>query len=139
MDRQDPKLREIWKQKKIPVVYRQAGSKPLLLRLPYTEDNRGWVKGDHRNNPEWNSDYKCWETPRAWFENVIRRALTTFGSIYIIQPYREFQKCAPACWDASGIDCECSCMGQNHGAGNRGMLFPKRVQSNGVTANTHAD
>ena len=39
-----------------------------------------------------------------------------FGRVYVIQPYREFEKCAPACWNATGFTCECSCMGKNHGS-----------------------
>ena len=111
MERQDQKLREIWQQRKIPVVYRQACSQPLLVCLPYAADNRAWLKDEHRNKPKWHPYHKYWETPKAWFEDIIRRSLSRFGSAYVIQPYREFQKCAPACWKAEGIDCECSCMG----------------------------
>ncbi len=118
MESHDPKLRAIWKQKKTPVVYRQVGSKPLFLALPYSKDNRDWLRGDHRNHPQWNSAFKCWEIPKAWFEDVARRSLSRFGSVYVIQPFRIQQKCAPACWNATGIDCECSCMGANHGSGD---------------------
>jgi hypothetical protein len=41
----------IWTQRKIPVVYRQRGSQPVLIRLPYHEDNRTWLKGGHRRKP----------------------------------------------------------------------------------------
>jgi len=118
MERKDPKLREIWGQKSTPVVYRQEGSNPLLVRLPYAEDNRAWLRRDRRKKPEWHPGYGCWKTPRVWFEDIIRRSLFRFGSVYVIQTYKEFQKCAPACWHAEGIDCECSCMGLNHGSGN---------------------
>jgi hypothetical protein len=57
MERQDPKLREIWSQKKIPVAYRQA--KLLLVRLPYAADNRRWLKDNRRKEPKWDKQYKC--------------------------------------------------------------------------------
>jgi hypothetical protein len=116
MERQDPKLREIWLQKKIPVAYRQA--KSLLVRLPYAADNRRWLKDDRRREPRWNTQYKCWETPRTWFESVVQRMLKRFGPAYVIQAFRAQQKCAPACWNAKGFECECSCMGANHGSGD---------------------
>lgn len=118
MDGKDPKLRQIWDQGRIPAVFRQGNSKPLFVRLPYSTDNREWLKADHRNQPEWLKQYKCWNTPKSWFEDIIKRSLIKYGRVYVIQTYRTQQKCAPACWNASGIDCECSCMGENHGSGN---------------------
>lgn len=118
MELQDPKLREIWAQKTIPVVYRQGKPKPILLRLPYATDNREWLKGDNRRDPKWGPKYKCWETPRSWFDDIIKRSLRRFGRVYVIQPYQAHQKCAPACWNATGFECECSCMGANHGSGH---------------------
>ncbi len=88
MGTQDPKLREIWLQKQIPVVYREGKSKPILLRLPYSPDNREWLQGDHRRRPEWNTRYNCWETPKAWFDEIIRLALKRFGRVYVIQPFK---------------------------------------------------
>lgn len=114
----DPKLREIWEQAVMPVVFRQGGRKPLLVRLPYGRNNRAWLKHDHRNHPTWNAKNARWELPKAWFEDVTERAMQRYGAVYVIQPFRELQKCARACWDASGLECECSCMGRNHGSGH---------------------
>lgn len=108
----------IWRQSKVPVVYRQGGGQPLMIRLPYGPDNRNGLRSDHRRNPEWLVKFKCWETPRSWFEDVVRRSLGRYGRVYVIQPYQVQEKCAPACWNAIGIECECSCMGANHGSGN---------------------
>jgi hypothetical protein len=55
----------IWTQKQIPVVYRQRGSKPVLIRLPYNDDNRTWLKGDHRRKPVWNARETYWEAHMA--------------------------------------------------------------------------
>jgi hypothetical protein len=97
-------------------VFRQERAKPLLLRFPFATDNRHWLKGAHRNSPTWNAKGKRWETPKSWFDDVIRRTLERFGSVYVIQAFKVQQKCAPACWDAKGFDCECSCHGANHGS-----------------------
>jgi hypothetical protein len=114
----DPKLRRIWGQGRIPVVLRRGKGEPLRVRLPYAEANRAWLRGENRNKPQWNPRFKCWETPKSWFENLIRRALWIYESIYVIQPFNDNEKCAPACWNALGVECECSCMGKNHGSGN---------------------
>ncbi len=56
----------------------------------------------------------------AWFSDLVERCLDRYGKVYIIQPFREQEKCAPACMNATGHDCQCSCMGANHGAGLAG-------------------
>lgn len=111
-------LREIWGQRKIPVVFRRGKGLRLMVRLPYSTENRDVVKGGHRHDPVWHVRFRCWETPRAWFDDLIERFLQQHGKVYVIQAFREEQKCAPACWNATGHDCECSCMGNNHGSGN---------------------
>lgn len=120
METKDPKLKAIWKQQKTPVLFRREGSSPLLLRLPYAPNNFSWLRGDKRHKPNWNEHFKCWEAPVAWFDWLAARMLKRFSATYVIQIYREQQKCAPACWNAQGLHCECSCMGENHGSGYPG-------------------
>jgi hypothetical protein len=89
-----------------------------MIHLPYHADNRIWLRGDHRRKPIWNAEYRCWEVPQSWFEDVVTQCIHRFGSVYVIQPYRVQEKCAPACWNAQGFECECSCLGANHGCQN---------------------
>lgn len=117
-------LSYIWNQKRVPVVLRRTGKGECLrVRLPYGKDNRKWLRNGRRIAPEWNAEKACWELPKAWFNDFVDRSLAHFGKVYIIQPYREQEKCAPACQNALGHECECSCMGANHGAGNDGSWF----------------
>jgi hypothetical protein len=60
---------------------------------------------------------------KAWFNDFVERSLVQYGNVYIIQPYREQEKCSPACQNAVGHECQCSCMGLYHGAGNDGSWF----------------
>jgi len=116
---QDPqRIKQIWNQKLIPVIYRRGAGHPLLLRLPYHQTNYIWLRNGKRNKPEWNADKQYWQIPKAWFNDVISRILKRWGKVYIIQPYREQEKCAPACWNATGHECNCSCMGARHGSEN---------------------
>lgn len=116
----EDQLRQIWNQGTIPVLYRRGPGNPLLARLPYALTNRPWLGSFGRKNPEWDVKAKHWELPQAWFNNLVHACLDKFGSLYIIQPYREQEKCAPACWAAQGEECQCSCMGVNHGASSAG-------------------
>lgn len=117
MENRNQQLLEIWKQKETPVLFLKSKKDPLLARFPHGKYDRKWVKGDHRRAPEWLENYKCWKTPKAWLSCLIKRSLEEYGKVYLIQPFQPHQKCAPACWNATGEECQCSCLGKNHGAG----------------------
>ena len=117
MDQADPDLIRIWNQGHIPVIVRGGRLQPLVVRLPYAQGNREWLQQDRRSKPKWLRAAKTWGIPKSWFEDTVRRTLDRFGAVYVIQPVKP-EKCAPACWNALGALCECSCMGANHGSGN---------------------
>lgn len=114
------RIKKVWNQNHSPVIYRRGIGSPLLMRLPYKEGNRAWLKHYGRINPQWIIPKKHWEVPQAWFNDLVSRSLSRFGRLYIIQPYRAQEKCAPACWNAQGHECQCSCMGANHGSQSEG-------------------
>ena len=117
-------LKRVWEQKAIPVVLRRDGTgEKLRVRLPYSDSNATWLQNGRRLSPAWSARHSCWELPKAWFNDLVTRALNQFGEIYVIQPYREQEKCSPKCLEATGHECQCSCMGANHGAGHDGSWF----------------
>lgn len=122
MKSKDERLLAAWKQREIPIILRRDGEgQKLRLRLPgrleRDFDDGRWLKNGRRIYPRWKRQGAYWEIPKAWFNDFVNRALERFGSVYIIQPYRETEKCARACREAQGHECECSCMGAGHGAG----------------------
>jgi hypothetical protein len=121
----DPhRLKEVWSQKSVPVVLRRDGKgEQVRVRLPYAEGNYAWLRDGRRLRPSWNASLTCWEIPKAWFNDLVNRSLRRWGRIYVIQPYQEQEICAPACMNASGHECQCSCMGANHGQGDDGGWF----------------
>jgi hypothetical protein len=95
----------------------------LRVRFPYAETNRRWLQNGRRTSPVWIARKEYWELPKAWFNDFVDRSLVKYGRVYIIQPYREQEKCSPACQNAIGHECQCSCMGLHHGAGNDDSWF----------------
>lgn len=117
-------LKYVWNQTAIPVALHRTGrGEKLRVRLPYGEDNRQWLQNGRRSTPDWIPKEKYWELPKGWFNDFVDRALARYGKVYIIQPYREQEVCARACQEARGHECQCSCMGANHGAGFDGSWF----------------
>ena len=118
------RLKVVWSQSHVPVVLRRGGKgEKLRIKLPYSIDNRIFLQSLGRHNPVWVADQHCWETPKSWFNDFVGKALERYRSLYIIQPYREQEVCARACMEASGHECNCSCMGLNHGSGMHGAWF----------------
>lgn len=121
---QPERYKLIWNQSRIPVILRRAGKgEKLRVRLPFDDDNRDWLRNHRRTHPVWISNGRYWELPKAWFDDLVERALVRYGGVYIFQPFREQEKCSPACQNAIGHECQCSCMGANHGAGSDASWF----------------
>lgn len=101
-----------------PVVLLSNGMDPLRVRLPFRPDNRTWLSAGHRSKIHYVSADRCWLVPRAWLKETIKRVLSRFGRVYVIQSFNRYQRCAPKCCDAKSISCRCSCLGENHGSRN---------------------
>ena len=116
-DENRQRIEHIWLRtsKFVPVLYRRGKGFRLLIRMPYANDNRSWLRNGQKYKPEWIPKLSRWVVPKAWFNTLVKRMLERYGKVYVIQPYREQEKCAPACWNAEGQECECSCMGEYHG------------------------
>ncbi len=119
------RLRVIWDQAKIPVILRRSGlGERNRVRLLGAKDDSIWLQTTGKSKPVWfGGKDQYWELPKSWFNDFINGALQRYGQVYIIQPFREQEKCSPACQNAVGHECQCSCMGEHHGAGNDGSWF----------------
>lgn len=119
----------VWKQglKLVPVIgvpsrAEHGEARKLRVRLPYRDGNRGLIRVGGPE-PEWDKQAKCWIVPRSWLDRLARRLVDVFGQCYVIQTRNESEICAPACMNASGLDCECSCEGEHHGSENEENWF----------------
>lgn len=117
------RMRRIWNQQSVPVIARGGKTHRLRLRLPLSSGNNGWIQNGRRHSPEWTAARRHWEAPQSRFNDLVARCLAKFGRVYIIQPYRVQEKCAPACWNTAGHECQCSGMGANDGSGHPGGLW----------------
>jgi hypothetical protein len=123
-----PEISSQWNSASVPIIVRSdiSGDK-LTARLPYRSDNKAWLFGlaTGRRKPEvkWSPVEKAWKLPVSWLNRFVDSGLERYERLYVVQPFREMEKCAPACRNAVGHDCQCSCMGANHGAGNGGGWF----------------
>lgn len=121
----DPALRtetpetivKIWRNGIIPVIFCCASPPELRVKLPFATGNRAWIQ-PATTQVRWDKHRKCWIVAKRRFSSLVRDCLHRHGKAYVIQQRKELEKCAPACWNATGMDCECSCGGTNHGCGD---------------------
>ena len=73
-DLSDSQLKELWRQGKIPVIFKRNKPLPVLARIPFAEGNMEWLRDGRRLKPDWCAQFKAWEIPTAWFDSVIKLA-----------------------------------------------------------------
>ncbi|MEU1418360.1 hypothetical protein [Kitasatospora sp. NPDC005751] len=98
-------------------VYRPVGTARIKVRLPYAVGNRAWIHsilGD-LTRPEWNREDKSWDISRQHMRTLVEALAERFGSVDVTIDFRTNSRCDDRCRDAEGDDCDCQCMGENHG------------------------
>lgn len=50
-----------WKQTRLPVIFQRQRPAPLLVRLPFAQDNKIWLRNGEKNKPTWDSENKAKE------------------------------------------------------------------------------
>jgi hypothetical protein len=122
-------LRRIWRQNSTAVIVRKGRGERLQVKLPNPSTDpealrraKAFLQAARPDGraPDWKKRFSGWELPYSWFNDLVEYFLRHLGATYIIQPYRPQEKCAPACMNAVGHECQCACMGENHGAGGPG-------------------
>lgn len=102
-----------------PRIYRPLAPDRIQLRMPYDPANRRWLHqtlGD-RIQPVWDKPGRRWLIARAHFGVLVDALVDRFGVVDVDAEFSTAQKCDRRCMEATGDDCECSCMGEHHGGG----------------------
>lgn len=121
METDERRIKAIWNNATCPVILRRGGAgENLRIRIcgrkERTYNDYRWLKKPRKHQPRWINKHHCWELPKGRFNDLVKDSIDKFDRVYVVQPYREQEKCSPACQNANGHICQCSCMGENHGA-----------------------
>ncbi|WP_435107325.1 hypothetical protein [Nocardiopsis synnemataformans] len=97
-------------------VWRPADGR-LLVRMPFGKNNRRWLMYGlgPETRPGWNKAVKCWEIARPHFRAVVEGLAKKYGSVNVFIDSRATSTCDTRCAEAKGDECECQCLGENHG------------------------
>jgi hypothetical protein len=94
---------------------------PPVAKLPYVKDNRQWLRHTVRVRSPQYAKLK-WTLPRNCLARLVHAAIDRYGQVDLYRDMRALSKCDRRCQRAQGYDCDCSCLGVNHGQESAGWV-----------------
>jgi len=86
----------------------------VIARIPSLKGNRRWL---HETvgirSPELRGDR--WHLPRNCLMRLVTAAVDRYGHAVLCRDVSRLSRCTRACQEATGPECQCSCMGAHHG------------------------
>lgn len=100
---------------------RGADDSKMQIRLPYAKNNwrvvTYYMPKRARRNVVWDRDRKVWVVNRIYFRDVLASLVEEHPEVTVYQDYVPTSKCDTRCREATGDDCDCSCLGEAHAFG----------------------
>lgn len=90
-----------------------------MVRISHPEDNRAWL-GSIRTRGRgllWQREERHCECHSAWLAALAEVVLAHHCRVWLMQQFDCRAGCNESCITGRGLDCECGCLGRNHGAG----------------------
>lgn len=88
----------------------------VIAKFPPSRTNRWWLRGPVGiRSPR--LDGKWWHLPRSCLTRLVNAAIDRYGYVALWRDMSKLSHCNKACLEATGLDCDCSCMGVFHGEG----------------------
>jgi hypothetical protein len=85
--------------------------------FPLDEPKKWLRKGARIKSPELVDNR--WHVPRSAMFKVVKACVEEFGRVGLFRDAEDALECDLRCMDAEGDECDCGCLGQNHGGLNR--------------------
>jgi hypothetical protein len=91
----------------------------VFAKIPPRKGNRQWLKEALEiRSPEF--DGVRWELPRNSLGKMITAGVDRYGYVVVYRDISTLSRCTKACLEATGAECDCSCLGVHHGTGADG-------------------
>lgn len=89
----------------------------VRLKIPYFEGTRFWLREvcGAGTRPDFDRDRKDWTVSRNHLRAVVEALVDRFGEVELIVDQGTNLKCGPSCQNAISDECQCQCLGVNHG------------------------
>jgi len=86
----------------------------VIAKIPARKGNRRWLHETVRiRSPKFNGDR--WNLPRSCLVRLVTAAVDRYGFVVLWRDMSKLARCTRACLEATGAECDCSCLGAHHG------------------------
>uniref|UniRef100_UPI003F497AE1 endonuclease domain-containing protein n=1 Tax=Amycolatopsis sp. CA-293810 TaxID=3239926 RepID=UPI003F497AE1 len=93
----------------------------VIAKIPVRKGNRRWLQHTVRiRSPRLDGDR--WTLPRSCLVRLVIAAIDRYGYIVVCRDMSTLSRCTRSCLEATGVDCDCSCLGVHHGADSSGWF-----------------
>jgi hypothetical protein len=93
----------------------------VIARIPAMKGNRRWLHETVRiRSPRLAGDR--WYLPRNCLVRLVTAAVDRYGYIVVSRDMSRLSRCTRSCLEATGMDCDCSCLGAYHGQNSGGWF-----------------
>lgn len=93
----------------------------VIAKLPPQKGNYWWLKRTVRiRSPHLEGDR--WHLPRNCLVRLVTAAVDRYGYIAVWRDMSRLSRCTKACLEATGVECDCSCLGTYHGENSDGWF-----------------
>ncbi|MBN6040063.1 endonuclease domain-containing protein [Amycolatopsis sp. 195334CR] len=104
----------------VPVVWLPRDGK-VVAKIPARKGNRRWLHKTVRiRSPRLVDDR--WLLPRNCLVRLVTAAIDRYGFIAVCRDMSMLSRCNRACLEATGFECDCSCLGAHHGTDSAGWF-----------------
>jgi hypothetical protein len=103
----------------VPTVWRPTAGK-MEVSLPFSTDNRAWLRDQLGPGVPyaWDGGLRRWTLARNHLSNLVPALANRYGYVEVYIDFKTTVKCDKRCRDATGSECICQCLGENHRGGS---------------------
>lgn len=88
----------------------------VVAAFPPWKGNRRWLHESVAiRSPDYGDENGKWTLPRSSLVRLVIGAIERFGYVVVWRDMARLSRCTRVCLEATGIDCQCQCMGAHHG------------------------
>jgi|SRR3569833_536614 len=86
----------------------------VVAQIPAVKGNLRWLRQSVRiRSPRLDGDR--WHLPRNCMIKLVTAGVDRFGHVVVWRDMSRLSQCNRACLEATGLECDCSCLGVHHG------------------------
>ncbi|WP_280498946.1 endonuclease domain-containing protein [Nocardia farcinica] len=89
----------------------------VVAKIPPRKGNRRWLHESVRIRSPLLDDDR-WYLPRTCLSRLVIAAVDRYGHVVVARDMAKLSRCTQSCLEATGMDCDCACMGLSHGSAN---------------------